>query len=309
MTKNIKLGIKLNILLAIIFLSITLAISFILSRILENYAEEIVADKASLLIETMNSVRQYTSSQIQPELSSRLETEQFFLPQTVPAYSAREIFENLRSNEKYSQFFYKEATLNPTNLRDKADKFETEIVESFRRDVGSREGKMADFQKYGFRTIPGGELFYIARPLAVNKESCLRCHSLPEKAPPSQIATYGKDTGFGWKLNEIVGAQIISVPASEVVRQARDLRWLVIGRVLIFLVLGIIILNIFLKLTITDPINKMSSFSKNLSTGDFSVEFQHESNDEIGILARSLNRLKVSLKMAMEMIENKPPKS
>ena len=51
----------------------------------------------------------------------------------------------------------------------------------------------------------------------------------------------------------------------------------------------------------------MSSLSKNLSTGDFSVEFEHKNNDEIGILARSLNRLKVSLKMAMEMIEDKPP--
>ena len=305
MFNNIKLGIKLNILLATILIIATLAISFVLSGILQNYAEQIVAEKASLLIETMNSVRQYTSTQVNPELASRLETEQFFLPQTVPAYSAREIFENLRSNEEYSQFFYKEATLNPTNLRDKADRFETQIINSFRQEGDATKNNMADLQKYGFRTIPGGKLFYIARPLAIEKESCLRCHGIPEDAPRSQIATYGSDRGFGWQLNEIVGAQIISVPASEVVKQAQNLSWLVIGKVLIFLVLGIVLLNIFLKFTITDPINKMSSLSKNLSTGDFSVEFDHKSNDEIGILAKSLNRLKVSLKMAMEMIENK----
>ncbi len=305
MIKNIKLGLKLNLLLSVSLVVLTLATSFVLSKVLEGYAEQIVAEKASLLIETMNSVRQYTSSQVNPELASRLETEKLFLPQTVPAYSAREVFENFRNNEEYQQFFYKEATLNPTNLRDKADKFETEIVQSFRQTPDAINQKMADLQKYGFRTIPGGELFYIARPLAIKKESCLRCHSLPANAPASQIATYGKDNGFGWKINEIVGAQIISVPASQVVKQAQKLRWLVIGTVFAFLLIGIILLNIFLKLTITDPINKMSSLSKKLSTGDFTVEFEHKNNDEIGILSSSLNRLKVSLKMAMDMIENK----
>ena len=137
MMKNIKLGLKLNFLLGIILLALTVATSLVLSRILESYAEQIVADKASLLIETMNSIRQYTSTQINPELSSRLETEPLFLPQTVPAYSAREVFEDLRKNEEYNRFFYKEATLNPTNLRDKADKFETEIVQSFRQENSS----------------------------------------------------------------------------------------------------------------------------------------------------------------------------
>lgn len=309
MLKNIKLGIKLNILLGAFLLLATIIISLVLSRILQNYAEDMVAQKAFLLIETMNSVRQYTSNQIDPELSDRLETEQFFIPQTVPAYSAREVFENLRDNEEYEQFFYKEATLNPTNLRDKADKFETKIVESFRNNNVVEDGKVANLQTSGFRTIPGGKLFYIARPLAIKDESCLRCHSIPENAPPSQIATYGSDRGFGWQMNEIVGAQIISVPASEVIEQARNLSWLVIRNILLFIVAGIVLLNIFLKLTVIDPINKMSSLSKKLSTGDFNVEFEQENNDEIGVLARSLNRLKVSLKMAMEMIEEQLPRS
>ncbi|MDJ0899219.1 MAG: HAMP domain-containing protein [Xenococcus sp. MO_188.B8] len=47
----------------------------------------------------------------------------------------------------------------------------------------------------------------------------------------------------------------------------------------------------------------MSHLSKKLSTGDLEVEFEQQSNDEIGVLAASLNRLKVSLKMAMEMLQ------
>lgn len=296
MYKNLKLGLKLNILLAIILLLLVITMGFILSGVLQNYAEQEIVNRASMLMATMNSIRNYTSTQINPELSARLETEQIFLPQTVPAYSAREVFENLRSQEQYSQFFYKEATLNPTNVRDKADQFEAEIIQSFRNS--SIE------QQQGFRSIPGGKIFYIAHPLKVEKESCLRCHSIPNIAPASLVASYGSDNGFGWKLNEIVGAQIISVPSSQVMNAAKELRNLVISKVLIFLLLASILLNLFLKLTITNPLKKMSDASKQLSLGNMETEFEQKTNDEIGILAASLNRLKVSLKMAMEMLEN-----
>ena len=296
MYKNLKLGTKLNLLLAVILLSLTISSGLILSMVLQNYAQQVVADRALMLMETMNSIRNYTSTQIQPELSSRLETEEVFLPQTVPAYSAREVFEDLRDREEYSQFFYKEATLNPTNIRDRADRFETAIVESFKNNSES--------QKQGFRDIPGGEMFYIARPIKIKNESCLRCHGKPEDAPASQIASYGNNSGFGWQLNEIVGAQMISVPADRVLETANQLRYLVVSKIVIILLAAVVLLNLFLKFTVTDPIKKMSSLSKQLSMGDMDTEFEQKTNDEIGILAASLNRLKVSMKMAMDMLEN-----
>lgn len=297
MYKNLKLGIKLNILLGIILIFLTIISGLILSQVLQNYAEQVIVERASVLIETMNSIRNYTSTQINPELSSRLETEEIFLPQTVPAYSAREVFEDLRTNEEFSQFFYKEATINPTNVRDKADKFETKIINSFI--------KGAEEQQQGFRSIPGGEIFYIARPLKVTKESCLRCHSDPKIAPASLISSYGSDNGFGWKLNEIVGAQMISVPSSEVFNAARKLRYLVMSKIVIFLILASILLNLFLKFTVTKPIKQMSYAARQLSMGEMNQEFDQKNNDEIGILGASLNRLKVSLKMAMDMLEDK----
>ncbi|MEM7592543.1 MAG: DUF3365 domain-containing protein [Cyanobacteria bacterium P01_A01_bin.83] len=297
MYKNLKLGIKLNILLAIIILSLTITTGIILSGALQNYAEQIIVDRASLLMETMNSIRQYTNTQVNPELVDRLETEEVFLAPAIPTYAVREVSEHLRTKDQYSQFFYKDAAINPTNVRDKADKFETEIVQSFRED-STKE------QIQGFRSIPGGEIFYIARPFKIEKESCLRCHSDPKVAPASLIATYGSENGFGWQMNEIVAAQMISVPSSKVFDAARKLRYLVMSKVAIFLLLASILLNLFLKFTVTDPLKQMSSSSKQLSTGDLDIEFEQKTNDEIGILAASLNRLKISLKMAMEMLDD-----
>ncbi|MCG9890681.1 MAG: DUF3365 domain-containing protein [Thermosynechococcaceae cyanobacterium MS004] len=296
---NLKLGVKLNLILIIVFIIIVGINGIILSQILQQNAERDITSKAALLIEAMGSVRDYTSAQINPELAPRLETEEQFLPQTVPGYSAREVFENLRKREQYKEFFYKEATLNPTNLRDKADKFESTIVNEFRQ-----QSQLTELS--GFRSFPGGDIFYVARPIAITKEACLRCHSTPDAAPKSQLTTYGSENGFGWKMNEIVGAKIVSVPASKILSSARQLQGLVIGILAAGCILAIVILNLFLKLAIIQPITQMSQWSKLVSTGAAEAEFKHESKDEIGILANSLNRLKVSLDMAMEMLKQPP---
>jgi HAMP domain-containing protein len=299
MLRNLKLAQKFTLLLAGIFFLIILFCGLFLSLILQRNAEQVVADQANLLMQAMLSVREYTSTQVNPELSPRLETDAEFLPQTVPAYSAREVVENLRKNPSYKDFFYKEATLNPSNLRDKADEFETKIVENFRRNPNLKEIQ-------AFRQTPSGELFYIARPLKVSKESCLRCHSSPEAAPKSQLITYGDKNGYGWKLNEIVSAQITSVPASKVFKAARQLQLWVMGILALFLLFAVFSINYFLKSTVTNPLKKMSQLAQRISTGDMTGEFKHEANDEIGILAAALNRMKTSLKIAMDMLKSKP---
>jgi HAMP domain-containing protein len=290
-----KLSEKLNLILLIIILIVVGINGLVLSQVLQKNAEREVTSKAALLIETMGAVRDYTSNQVNPELAPRLETEDQFLPQTVPGYSAREVFENLRKNEQYNDFFYKEATLNPTNLRDKADKFESTIVEQFRQKPNLKELS-------GFRSFAGGDIFYVARPIAASKQSCLRCHSTPEAAPKSQLTTYGRDNGFGWKLNEIVGAKIVSVPSSKVLADARRLQLLVIGILAVGFLIALIILNLFLRFSIIKPIMAMAQWSKQVSTGNMHAEFEHTAKDEVGILANSVNRLKVSLEMAMNML-------
>ena len=300
MLNRLRLGTKLNLILLVVFLIIVVVNGIILSQILQKNAEQEITSKAALLIETMGSVRDYTSTQINPELAPRLETEDQFLPQTVPGYSAREVFENLRKREQYRDFFYKEATLNPTNLRDKADTFESEIVNQFRSQSTLKE-------QSGFRSLAGGDIFYVARPIAISNQTCLRCHSTPTAAPKSQLVSYGSDNGFGWKLNEIVGAKIVSVPASKILADARRLQLLVIGILTAGCVLAIIILNLFLRMSILKPLTEMSQWSKALSTGNTSAEFEHAAKDEIGILATSLNRLKVSLEMAMNMLNPNDP--
>jgi len=294
--KNLKLGVKLNLILLSILISAIAASGIFLSKILENKIEQEVADKAFLIIETMNSVRNYTSSQVKPELASRLATEAYFIPETVPAYSAREVFEGLRDQSEYQNFLYKEATLNPTNPRDKADLFETEITQEFRQDKQLKETT-------GFRSDGNGKFYYIARPLEIKKASCLECHDTAEKAPANLVSTYGKEHGFGWKLNEIVASQIVSVPASKVYEAANQLKLSVLGIVGTIFIVAIALINLFLDKSIIKPIRKMAVLSNEISTGNMDLQFDHSSKDEIGTLGKSLNRMVQSLKIALEMMD------
>lgn len=295
MLKNLKLNQKFNLLLLAVFLGAVIISGIAFSAILNRNAEREVTAKANLLLQTMLSVRQYTLTQVNPELAPRLETEQQFLPQTVPGYSAREVMEDLRKNQLYSDFFYKEATLNPTNLRDKADGFESNLVEKFKQNSNVTE-------LTGYRTSPAGDLFYIARPIKITKESCLRCHSTPQAAPKSQLASYGSDNGFGWKLNEIVGAQIISVPASGIIDNARKSILVFMGILAAAFAIAMLVINWLLKKNVIRPLNKMAKVANEVSMGNMDASFEQTSGDEIGNLSEAFNRMKTSLVMAMKML-------
>ena len=296
MLRNIKLGTKFNLLLLLVFICSVSLTGLALSRMLQQKAQDEVTSKALTLMQTMTAVRTYTNNHVNPLLAPRLETESVFIPETVPAYAATEVFENLRKNEGYKNFFYKEATLNPTNLRDKADTFETKVVERFRQEPRVKE--ISDF-----RTFSSGRVFYIARPLAITKESCLRCHSTPEAAPKSQLATYGTENGFGWKLNEVVAAQIISIPSEEVFASAQQSLSLAMGILISALAIVILIINFLLKQTIIQPIKKIAHLAREVSTGKITDDFEQTSNDEIGVLAASFNRMKSSLEIEIKMLK------
>ena len=160
-----------------------------------------------------------------------LDTE--FHPQSVPAFAATEIFGYLR--EKFPNYFYKEATLNPTNPRDRATDWETDIVNQFRGDTGQSEMSAT-------RDTPNGISLFLARPIKVNNVSCLECHTTAEKAPVEMVKLYGTANGFDWKLNDIIGAQVVSVPLAVPLQSARaafiDLLWWLLGAFVVILLVA-----------------------------------------------------------------------
>ena len=289
-----KLLVKFN-LLFILVMVVGLAISGWITRdLLQANAEEEVLNNARLLMEKANAVRAYTSGQITKLLAEQMKTE--FLPQSVPSYSATEVLAAVQA--RHPEYGYKEATLNPTNPRDRASGWEVDIVNSFRGN--------ADLKEFvGQRDTPTGPSLYVARPLRITDGACLRCHSSVEAAPQTMVAKYGPANGFGWQLNEVIGAQVVSVPMALPLQRASQSFTLFIGSLIgVFLVVGLV-LNVMIWLVVVRPVTQLSDLADRVSQGDLAAaDFDASSRDEIGNLAASFARMRTSVVQAMKMLEN-----
>ena len=212
----------------------------------------------------------------------------------MPAYSATEIFNTLReSNPDYT---YKEATLNPTNPRNRAVDWETDLVNEFRRDAQTAE-------LVGERDTPLGPALYLSHPIRVSDAACLSCHTTPAAAPPSMLALYGENNGFGWKMNETIGAQIVQVPMTTPIAMADDaFRTLMLTVVGIFVVV-LLLLNVLLQLLVVRPIRRLAQMADAVSRGDLEAdEVRLGGGDELGVLADSFNRMRISLVKALGLL-------
>ncbi len=283
---------KFNLIMLAVFSFGMLGAGFASFEVLQRNARIEVLHTAGILLESALAVRTYTVKEVRPLLSVQIKRQ--FLPQTVPAYAATTNINNLR--KKYPEYSYKEATLNPTNPASRATDWETNIIEYFRNNLQEKE-------VIGERISATGPMLYIARPIQIKNENCLQCHGKIADAPETMLASYGRANGFGWKLNEVVGSQIVSVPMSvPLARAEQTLHTFMIALFIVFLSV-FIILNIFLHFIVIKPVKEIARIAHDVSMGKMDGgECNDQGKDEIASLAGSFNRMKRSLVNALDML-------
>jgi len=117
------------------------------------------------------------------------------------------------------------------------------------------------------------------------------------------VQTYGSVNGFGWKPNETVAAQIVSVPMALPIQIARS----AFRTLMIYLVAGFAIslaaLDWAILFLVIRPVRKLSDMADRISTGDMSLpELPVHGQDEISGLTASFNRMFVSLQKAFRLL-------
>ncbi len=288
-----KLLVKFN-LIYVLVMALGVGVSGYISRdLLQRHAQDEVLNSARQLMENALAVRNYTATQITQLLETQMKYE--FLPQSVPSYSATEVLATLRA--KYPEFAYKEATLNPTNPRDRAAGWEVDIVNQFRNDAELKEF-------VGQRDTPAGRSLFVARPVRITNPACLQCHSSVDAAHNTMVDKYGPANGYGWNLNEVVAAQIMSVPMDLPLKRADQTFRVFIGSLIgVFVVVGLV-LNVMIWFVVVRPVTQLSALADRVSLGELeSEEFVVGSRDEIGVLSESFGRMRKSLQQAMKMLE------
>jgi HAMP domain-containing protein len=291
-----RLLLKINAVLIVMSL-LGLALSYrVADRLLQENARSEIQGNARLLVESALAVRTYTNKQINPLLKTQ--SRYGFLPQRVAAYSAKEYFNNLR--RQFPDYTYREATLNPTNLADRADDWEAEVVRYFRDNADVKE-------LIGERDTAVGRTLYLARPIRIADEACLECHSSVAAAPQSMLDKYGTANGFGWQLKDVVGAQIVSVPYAVPVQRANAALSGFVRILVALFVFLFVVGNILMTTLVVRPVVKLSTIADQVSKGNMDApEFPAKGGDEIAALGLSFNRLRISLRKALSALREVP---
>ncbi len=286
------LRLKFNLVMFAVFVVGLGVTGYLCYELLHRNARDEVLRNAGVMMEAALSMRGYTVGKVRPLLPHDPDK---FLPESVPAFAATEIMGLLR--KKYPDYSYKEAALNPTNPRNRAVDWESDILNAFRSAAGGSEIS-------GVRDTPTGRSLYLARPLQIRDEACLSCHTNPEMAPASMVRLYGASNGFGWKLNEVVAAQIVSVPMDLPIRNANRAFVTFMSSLAVVFTVLFVLLNAMLTLFIVQPITQLSQTAEMISRGRLDVpDFADQGRDEVSLLGQAFNRMRRSLEKAIALID------
>ncbi len=252
-----------------------------------------IEDEARALLGIAMASRNYTIENITPLLASLPDDE--FHPERVPSFAAQTIFRRFVADE--SDYTYREAALNPTNPDDLATGFETELIAEFRSNRLKKELK-------GVRHIDDEPIFYIARPVVIKKTACLVCHSTPDAAPAKMVAIYGDANGFGWKMNEVVGVQVLTIPVAEEFRSIYELVAIFfVMLIAIFFVVSVMV-TLPLQRNVIQPLRQLAKVADRSSLRNDDTLLPKEGAGEIQTLATAISRMRTSLNVSAKKMSD-----
>lgn len=292
MFKNMTLRKRFTTIMLIIYL---ISLPFIVGvsyLVLRENAKKQILEESNLMLAAMEAARAYTAEVLRPTLQKAL-PDKFIIEGMSATKVAYGIQERIR--KKLPRYSFKEATENPLNPVNKADAFELQKINEFRKGIFKEEWR-------GYKKSADGEYYVIMRPVKV-KFDCLRCHGDPAVAPPEQIERYGTTQGYNWKLDDIVTVNTVYVPTEEAKKSA--IRALITFAGIysgMFLIIIIVIDRIIIS-NIIKPIEHFVQTATEVSRGNLDKQFEVKTNDEMKLLADAFERMKVSLKKAIEILK------
>ena len=292
---GVEMGLRLKFnLVLLVGLAVGMGLASLLSyRLIFDSARAHVLSEAALMAAQADAITSYTANEISPLVSGPLARR--FLPQSVGAWAAQTNFRAIQA--QLPDYSYRAVVTNPTNPADLPADWQQDIIKALQSD---RDRKQVVTE----RSTPAGPILSMSRPIVITEGACLTCHSTPEAAPASMVDLYGTKNGFNWKMNEVLGARIVSVPMAV----PFALAWQTFSGVLVWLgvvfLIMMLLLNLLLQFAIIRPVRTISASANEVSLGNMDApECKVRGRDEIASLGESFNRMRRSLANALRMLE------
>lgn len=150
------------------------------------------------------------------------------------SYITQYIYDN-RSLESKLKYEYKLVATNPLNPIHKANVFEADILEKFRKN------QLEDY--FSLIKENGNSYFYIAVPISRNQESCLRCHGNPKDSPAGMVEQYGNTSGYYEKVGDLRAMISLKIALMDILKYHKQ--EFISGGIAMFIVFIVFILLLY----------------------------------------------------------------
>ncbi|MHB8808808.1 MAG: Tll0287-like domain-containing protein [Desulfobulbaceae bacterium] len=287
-----SLRVRFMLLIAILSLIAAIGLAVVSYQFNRNNALKEAKAKGELVYNYMVSSRDYFGKVQLPKIYEAAGRD-IFVPELMSSFVVvRGVFETFKG--KTPDYILKQATKNPLVPSNKADAQELELISLFHKnkDLADREGEVEK---------NGQTYYYFAQPVRVTDATCLECHGNPAQAPEEQRDIYGEENGYHWEEGDTVSALIVYVPLEKALGEARKM-----AAVLFFIgAAGIaalmLLIWVFFSRYVVKPVVLLEQRATEISLGkNLGERIDTPARDEIGSLARAIDRLRISVEKMMQ---------
>ncbi|MFN3814332.1 MAG: DUF3365 domain-containing protein [Aquificaceae bacterium] len=261
-------------------------------------AVQTTEEKVKAVIAFSDGSREYVRKTLRPLIFDFLGRakgcvqEDFILEAQSSSFFTASIF-NL-FNEKIPNFQLRQVAYNPINPKNEPKPEEAKII-NFMRATKAKE--------YSGVIETSEQKFFVHAFGKIAEAGCMQCHSTREAMPKTLIAKYNPQYDPNWQVGELVGAVIVSVPFDAILLRAQ-LNGLIRGLIVFGIFAGIsLFILIALDRLVFKPIEELQRKAEEIAKGNVDEPIEAKSDDEIGKLAESFERMRVSIKKVMDLLK------
>jgi len=286
-----SIRVRFILIIGVISLVAAALFAFLSYRFTVNNALEEARKKGNIVFTFIESSRKFFRDQQRPLVMDIVEKDRFY-PTLMSGFAfTRGVWDEFV--QELPDYRFKQATIDPLYPPNKADAQELDIIAEFaaNKDMKTKEGIM---EKGDSR------FFYFARPVKVDK-GCLRCHGNPDNAPRDQVDIYGTSNGYNWQEGATVASFITYVPIHTAMEEAKKSAITLFLFGLLGIILLVVVIWFFFNGSLVKPITMLEARTTEISLGkNLEEKVEHPSNDEIGSLARAIDRMRISTMKLLE---------
>ncbi len=286
---------EITVVIVITGILIGVGVGLFIYRVTINKAVDSARSRIETAMAFVRASRSYVRKTLRPKiyelLSAGCTNQDFILEAQSSSFFTASIFGMV--NREIPDMELRQVAINPLNPRDVPNETEMWVIAYL---------KSKNLKEYEGITLHRGKEYFIKAFAVIPRKGCLRCHGKVEDMPLAVRQIYKPKKDLNWPVGKVNGAVLVYVPFDKVMAQAR-IDGLTNGGLVggVFILMSGIIL-VILNFRVFKPIDALRSRAERISKGEVEEPIPYQSENEIGRLARAIERMRVSLKKVMDMI-------